>query len=176
MFSLYHLPDKEWLVFIVGALIIWERVLLLKIKKYSLLWKTIADYSQNVPGVVSRCISHQGYDWNIIKFNRIFFISKEEVMPACDLCGLFAGQAILARNDPTSTRHSCFCINWAIGRYSPFELVSLKGFPVGFKLRLFALDRGLWQPLYSQTEMTPNHPTHFAYPRAEKAIVAHRPR
>jgi len=33
MFSLYHLPDKEWLVFIVGALIIWERVLLLKIKK-----------------------------------------------------------------------------------------------------------------------------------------------
>ena len=32
MFSLYHLPEKELLVFIVGALIIWKRVLLLKIK------------------------------------------------------------------------------------------------------------------------------------------------
>ena len=33
MFSLYQLPEKEWLVFIVGLFIIWQRVLLLKIKK-----------------------------------------------------------------------------------------------------------------------------------------------
>lgn len=32
MFSLYQLPEKEWLVFIVGLFIIWQRVLLLKIK------------------------------------------------------------------------------------------------------------------------------------------------
>ena len=39
MFSLYLLPDKEWLVFIVGALIIWERILLMKIKKMQSLVK-----------------------------------------------------------------------------------------------------------------------------------------
>lgn len=33
MYLAYHLPDKEWLVFVTGILIIWERVLLLKIKK-----------------------------------------------------------------------------------------------------------------------------------------------
>lgn len=33
MFSLYLLPDKEWLILIVGLFIVWERVLLLKIKR-----------------------------------------------------------------------------------------------------------------------------------------------
>lgn len=33
MFSLYQLPDKEWLVLMVGLFIVWERVLLLKIRR-----------------------------------------------------------------------------------------------------------------------------------------------
>lgn len=33
MFSLYQLPDKEWLILIVGLFIVRERVLLLKIRR-----------------------------------------------------------------------------------------------------------------------------------------------
>lgn len=39
MILLYQLPDKEWLVFFTGILIIWERILLLKIKKLQSLEK-----------------------------------------------------------------------------------------------------------------------------------------
>lgn len=33
MFILYQLPNKNWLIFFTGILIIWERILLLKIRR-----------------------------------------------------------------------------------------------------------------------------------------------
>lgn len=33
MFILYQLPNKDWLIFFTGILIIWERILLLKIRR-----------------------------------------------------------------------------------------------------------------------------------------------
>ena len=33
MFVLYQHPNKDWLVFFTGILIIWERILLLKIRR-----------------------------------------------------------------------------------------------------------------------------------------------
>lgn len=33
MFILYQLPNKDWLIFFTGILIIWERIHLLKIRR-----------------------------------------------------------------------------------------------------------------------------------------------
>ena len=33
MFILYQRPNKDWLIFFTGILIIWERILLLKIRR-----------------------------------------------------------------------------------------------------------------------------------------------
>lgn len=39
MYSLYLLPNKEWLILIIGILVVWERILLVKIKRMTPLVK-----------------------------------------------------------------------------------------------------------------------------------------